>query len=177
MLPAQSTRGLTLFAIEHDSPDANLPLAEPTGSAAAAVRALDHVVVSSGDIEASRALYGDLLGLRLALDRRFEARGLRILFFRIGGVTVEVAGPLEPPADAPPTDRFGGLAYRVGDVDAARSRLLAGDFDVSEVRAGAKPGTRVCTVRRETHGVPTLLIEPGPPAARAGRAPATDARR
>jgi hypothetical protein len=48
----------------------------------------------------------------------------------------------------------------VGDIDAIRSRLLGDRFDVSEIRDGNKPGTRVCTVRDPVHGVPTLLIEP-----------------
>ena len=58
------------------------------------------------------------------------------------------------------TDRFGGLAWQVPDIDAIRSRLLADRFDVSEIRDGNKAGTRVCTVREPVHDVPTLLIEP-----------------
>ena len=167
LLAPDATRGLWLFAIEHlDAADALTPR-EPATAPAAAVAALDHVVVASADLEASRSLYGAGLGLRLALDRSFEARGLRILFFRVGGVTVEVVGQLkrvpgEPGAAPEPSkhDRFGGLAWRVPDVEAAGERLVAAGFDVSEVRPGAKPGTRVCTVRRETWGVPTLLISP-----------------
>ncbi len=166
LLAPDVTRGLWLFAIEHlDAADA-LTLREPSTAPAAAVSALDHVVVASTDLEASRSLYGEGLGLRLALDRSFEARRLRILFFRVGGVTVEVVGQLralgEPGAAPEPgtRDRFGGLAWRVPDVEAARERLAAADFDVSGVRPGAKPGTRVCTVRGETWGVPTLLISP-----------------
>ena len=66
-------------------------------------------------------------------------------------------GPPEPPAD---TDSFWGLSWRVPDLDAARERLVECGFDVSEIRAGRKPGTRVCTVRAPTHGVATLLIQP-----------------
>jgi catechol 2,3-dioxygenase-like lactoylglutathione lyase family enzyme len=163
-LPTAATRGLLLFAIEHLTGADALPRAPAAAEAEASVHALDHVVVASDDLEAARRLYGDALGLRLALDRRFEARGLRILFFRVGGVTVEVAGPLEPPAAAAPADRFGGLAFRVADVSAARARLATKGFDVSPVRAGAKPGTRVCSVRTGTAGVPTLLIGPAAPA-------------
>ncbi len=160
-LAPDTTRGLQLFAIEHlDAADA-LALREPATAPAAAVAALDHVVVASADLEASRSLYGEGLGLRLALDRSFEARGLRILFFRVGGVTVEVVGRLGAAPEPEASDRFGGLAWRVPDAEAARERLAAAGFDVSEVRPGAKPGTRVCTVRRETRGVPTLLISPG----------------
>jgi catechol 2,3-dioxygenase-like lactoylglutathione lyase family enzyme len=162
-LPADATRGLCLFAIEHLDAADSLTLREP--AMASAVSALDHVVVASTGLEASRSLYGAGLGLRLALDRSFEARGLRMLFFRVGGVTVEVVGQLKRAPDEPGAapepatrDRFGGLAWRVPDAEAARERLAAAGFDVSEVRPGAKPGTRVCTVRRETWGVPTLLI-------------------
>jgi catechol 2,3-dioxygenase-like lactoylglutathione lyase family enzyme len=119
-------------------------------------------VIASGDLEASRALFGGALGLRLALERRFEERRLHMLFYRLGGVTVEVVGRLGAPPDASAPDRFGGLAWRVADVDAARERLAAADFDVSEVRPGVAPGTRVCTVRDGTCGVPTLLIEVPP---------------
>ncbi len=158
-LPVDATRGLPLFAIQHRSPASSLPLQPPDGVANAAICALDHVVVISDDPAASRTIYAEVLGLRLALDRDFEQRGLRICFFRVGGVTIEVAGPCEAAAGAGAADRFGGIAYRVPDVDAARSRLVADGFDVSDTRPGHKPGTRVCSVRDGTCGVPTLLIE------------------
>jgi len=160
MLHPKSTRGLTLFAIEHLSPDDALPVAEPTSSADSCIRALDHIVVSTRDIESTGALYGEALGLRLALDRSFEARGLRMLFFRIGGVTIEVVGSLDKPADPSAEDRFGGLAFQVPDAAAAQRRLTSAGLDVSEVRPGHKPGTRVFTVQDGTCGVPTLVIEP-----------------
>jgi catechol 2,3-dioxygenase-like lactoylglutathione lyase family enzyme len=124
------------------------------------VDALDHVVVLSPDVEASRQLYETGLGLRLALDRSFPERGVRLLFFRVGGTTIEIGGRLDAEPRPEAGDRFGGLAWRVGDVDAARQRLVADGFDVSPTRKGHKPGTRVCTVRSPVHGVPTLLIEP-----------------
>ena len=58
------------------------------------------------------------------------------------------------------SDRFGGLAWQVPDIDAVQARLAADRFDVSEIRTGNKPGTRVCTVRDPVHSVPTLLIGP-----------------
>lgn len=158
LVPPQASRGVPLFAIEHQS--GGLEAVELEGDPSAAVAALDHVVIFSGDLEASRRLYGDQLGLRLALDRTFEARGQRILFFRVGGTTVEVVGALDPP-DEPGPDRAWGLAWKVADVDAARARLEQAGFDVSGVRPGAKPGTAVCSVRGEPLGVATLLIGPG----------------
>ena len=114
------------------------------------------------DLDASARLYGEGLGLRLALDRSFEDRGLRMLFFRIGGVTVEVVGSLSeiPSGDKP--DRFGGLAWTVDDILAAHERLSRQGFDVTEHRPGNKPGTRVFTVRSDTCGVPTLIIGEDP---------------
>lgn len=159
-LPPADTRGVPLFVIEHRSPAAALPVAAIAGDAAAAVDGIDHVVVMTADPEAAIALYRDRLGLRLAFDKTFEQRGLRLLFFRIAGLTVELAAPLG--ASQGP-DRFWGISYRVADIDAARARVLAAGFDVSDVRPGNKPGTRVCTVRRETHGVATLFIAAASP--------------
>ena len=125
-----------------------------------AIRALDHVVVFSADVEATRDFYADRLGIRLALDRIFEKRGVRLLFFRIGGVTIEIGSRLAVAPQPDRIDRFGGLAWQVPDIEAIGSRLQADRFDVSEIRDGHKPGTRVCTVRDPVHDVPTLLIEP-----------------
>jgi catechol 2,3-dioxygenase-like lactoylglutathione lyase family enzyme len=152
-LATDATRGIPVCA---ESPrQLHVPAA---ADEAAAVSGLDHVVIHSEDLPASRAVWGERLGLRLALDRAFEARGLRILFFRLAGVTVEVVGALAPTGEPDPRDRFYGLAHQVPDVEAARERVCAEGFDVSEVRSGHKPGTAVCTVRSGTRGVPTLLI-------------------
>jgi hypothetical protein len=51
------------------------------------------------------------------------------------------------------------LSWRVADIDATRARLLSAGVDVSDVRTGRKPGTRVVTVRSGTCGIPTLLVE------------------
>ncbi len=154
-IPESATRGIPVFVVE----SANLlPRSEPADPGS--VGALDHVVVASRDLEASGAVFGETLALRLALDRRFEARGLRILFFRLAGVTLEVTGPLVTASDAGSRDSFFGLAWRVRDVRAARERVSAAGFDASELRAGHKPGTLVCTVRSGTRGVATLLIGP-----------------
>lgn len=161
-LPIARTRGVVLFAIEHLSPPEILPLMPPIGDEAAAVFALDHAVVRTTDAEAARALYGDRLGLRLALDREFPQWGARLIFFRVGGVTVEIAAELGDADRADEGDRLWGLSWRVRDAEAARTRLVAAGFDASPVRPGRRPGTRVLTVRDGTHGVPTLLLEAGP---------------
>ncbi len=156
---ASASRGIGVEGVANETGWRAAP-SKPDVPAHAAIRGLDHVVVLSADLEATRAFYLDGLGLRLALDRSFEERGVRLLFFRLAGVTVEIGGRLGEPPRSEARDRFGGLAWQVEDVDAIQQRLIGAGFDVSEVRAGHKPGTRVCTVRDPVHGVPTLLIQP-----------------
>ena len=57
-------------------------------------------------------------------------------------------------------DSLWGLSWRVADIEATRARLLSVGVDVSDIRTGRKPGTRVLTVRNGTCGIPTLLVEP-----------------
>jgi catechol 2,3-dioxygenase-like lactoylglutathione lyase family enzyme len=156
-LSEQETRGVFVHVIEHRSPRSLVPLAPPQQDARAAISACDHVVVRSPAAGAARSLYGERLGLRLALDKAFPEWGVRLVFFRIGGITVEIASPLDP-CSADDGDRLWGIAYRVPDLDAARVRLAGQGFDVSEVRPGRRPRTRVCTVRGEPCGVATLLL-------------------
>jgi catechol 2,3-dioxygenase-like lactoylglutathione lyase family enzyme len=159
LLPTSRTRGVLLLAIEHGSPDL-LPEAAPVGPIDAVISGIDHAVVRTPDAEAAIALYRDGLGLRLALDRSFPDWGMRLVFLRVGGVTIEIAQPLRDAALSPGTDQLWGLSWRVPDADAARARLVAEGVDVSEVRPGRKPDTRVISVKDGTCGVPTLLIEP-----------------
>ncbi|BBX56888.1 hypothetical protein MSHO_22330 [Mycobacterium shottsii] len=121
-------------------------------------------MVKTSDADAAITLYRDQLGLRLALDRSFADWGMRLVFLRVGGVTVEIAQSLSDARLPARTDQVWGLSWRVPDADAARRRLAEAGFDVSEVRVGRKPGTRVVSVKDGTCGVPTLLIEPAAPA-------------
>ena len=124
------------------------------------VASLDHLVVMSPAPDDTARFYGERLGIRLALDKSFEARGVRLLFFRVGGTTIEIGARLAATPEPEKRDRFGGLAWQVPDIEAIHSRLAADGFDVSETRPGNKEGTFVCTVRDPVHGVPTLLIQP-----------------
>lgn len=148
-LSSRDIRGLSVFAVERPEPEA----LRPTGAVPPdAVDALDHVLVATSDGDASRALYERGLGIRLALDTVFGKR--RMLFYRIGGVTLEVVH--DPGLGE--LDAFRGIAYRVRDLQAAHSRLQQSGFPVSELRTGNKPGTQVFTVRGGTCGVPTLFL-------------------
>ncbi|HEX3886527.1 MAG TPA: VOC family protein [Phenylobacterium sp.] len=126
-----------------------------------AVTALDHIVVHTPNPDRALGLYGAKFGLDLRLDRANEQWDARQLFFRCGGAVFEVGASLKAPITDEP-DRFGGLAWRVADPDAAQARMAAAGFDVSEVRPGRKPGTKVFTVRDAPGGAPTLMLMPSP---------------
>jgi catechol 2,3-dioxygenase-like lactoylglutathione lyase family enzyme len=148
----EATRGVRLFFLE-------LANERPRSAtiAEAPVTAMDHVVVSTGDPERAAALYGARLGLDMALDRSHPDWG-RLMFFRCGDLIVEIVQRPGAGADAV-HDTLYGLSWRVADIDATRTRLVSAGIDVSEVRTGRKPGTRVLTVRDGTCGIPTLLVE------------------
>lgn len=116
---------------------------------------LDHVVVSATDATRAAADYGARLGLDLRLDRD-TGFGFRGMFFRCGEAIVEVVVPDQGDR----RDAYGGLAWRCADLPAERTRLVDAGVDVSEIRAGRKPGTVVGTVRDRDLGVPTLLVGP-----------------
>jgi catechol 2,3-dioxygenase-like lactoylglutathione lyase family enzyme len=148
----ETTRGVRMFFLElaQERPHS-------AATAAAPILGLDHVVVSTGDPERAAALYGARLGLDMALDRSHPDWG-QLMFFRCGDLIVEVVR--RPVAGADRThDGLWGLSWRVADIDATRARLAAAGLDVSEVRTGRKPGTRVASVRDGTCGIHTLLVE------------------
>ena len=146
------TRGVRLFFLELDG---ERPRSDVSG--AAPIIGLDHVVVATEDSERSAALYGARLGLDMALDRSHQDWG-QLMFFRCGDLIVEVVRRPVAGGDTA-RDKLWGLSWRVGDIEAARARLLAAGVDVSEVRTGRKPGTRVMSARSGTCGVQTLLLE------------------
>ncbi len=147
-----ATRGVRLFFLERA---AERPRSAAT--AEAPITAMDHIVVSTGDPERAAALYGARLGLDMALDRSHPDWG-RLMFFRCGDLIVEIVHRPGSTVD-PAHDRLYGMSWRVDDADATRARLAAAGIDVSDVRTGRKPGTRVLTVRSGTCGIPTLLVE------------------
>jgi len=147
-----ATRGVRLFFLELAK---ERPRAAAT--ATAPITAMDHVVVATADPDRAAALYGARLGLDMALDRSHPEWG-RLMFFRCGDLIVEVVHRLGKDTDAA-HDRLWGLSWRVTDIDATRARLTSAGLDVSDVRTGRKPGTRVLTVRNGTCGIPTLLVE------------------
>ena len=147
-----ATRGVRQFFLELAE---DRPLSQVVGDAA--ITGLDHVVIATQDPERAAALYGARLGLEMALDRSHPDWG-QLMFFRCGDLIVELVHRPDSKADIA-HDKLWGLSWRVDDADATRARLVAAGIDVSDTRAGRKPGTRVMSLRSGTCGVPTLLVE------------------
>ena len=146
------TRGVRMFFLD-------LATARPPSAvtAPAAVLGLDHMVISTENPEHAAALYGARLGLDMALDRTHQEWG-QLMFFRCGDLIVEVVR--RPVAGSDQAhDKLWGLSWRVADIDATRQRLVAAGVEMTEVRIGRKPGTRVMSPRSGTCGIHTLFLE------------------
>ncbi len=147
-----AARGIFSFCIQHDS-GATLPDATPT--VGEPISGVDHVVLKTQSVEAAKRFYGEQLGIRLALEQHVPEWGGTQLFFRASSMSIEIIASEK----APEQDELWGLALKTNDITATHERLVSSGIAVSEIRDGRKAGTRVCTAKSHTLGVPTLLIE------------------
>ncbi len=145
-----SCAGIKTFVLQNGSE--HPPITVPNGLA------LDHLVINTPNPERTIAHYGGRLGLRFALDRTIEDFQTRFLFFRIGGLTLEIIYKLDEPHDAADLDSIWGLTWKVDDLKAAHRRLKDADVHLSDIRTGRKPGSQVFTVKSHSTGIPTLFI-------------------
>jgi catechol 2,3-dioxygenase-like lactoylglutathione lyase family enzyme len=154
-LASDATHGTPIGLVERSGAPPSSPLGR--ASEAAAIAALDHVVVRTPNPERAIALYAGRLGLDLRLDRSNPAWGARLLFFRCGDLVVEIAHDLKKGvSDAP--DELWGLSWRTPDIARAHERLKKAGVEVTEPRDGRRPGSQVFTVKSHTANVPTLVI-------------------
>ena len=150
-----AARGIFSFCIQHA---AGSVLPEATPLAQGEIAGVDHVVVNTRSAEAAKTFYGEQLGIRLALEQDVPEWGGTQLFFRASSMSIEVIASEK----ATEQDELWGLALKTRDLEATHTRLNKSQVEVSDIRDGRKPGTRVCTAKSHTLGVPTLLIEHPP---------------
>lgn len=152
---AEETRltanGLDLRFVQHPAPPPAPAISE------GGIAGLDHVVVRSANPDRTIALLSGRLGLDLRMDKSFADWGTRLLFFRCGDLVVEVAHDLKAGISDQP-DYLWGLSWRAAGLEAAHARLGAAGVEVSEIRPGRRPGTRVFTARDPALVVPTLVL-------------------
>lgn len=103
------------------------------------VHALDHLVINTPNPDRAMALYGAKLGLRLALDRTAPEWGVRLIFFRTGGLTVEIAHRLGQ-GKTPPARTVSGVSP--GGSATSKPRMIASQNRLQHLRSPPRPAPR-----------------------------------
>ncbi len=156
-LSDDKTHGIKTFIIRYDTGALQAPESADDG-----VHALDHLVVETPNPDRAAAHYGARLGLDLRLDRTIEDFKTRFQFFKTGGLTFEIISRTDSQKDEGGKDAFMGLTWAVKDIRVAHARLAGSGLEISEIRAGRKPGSEVFTIGNGTLNVPTLFIAHSP---------------
>lgn len=124
------------------------------------ISAIDHVVVTSGDVDrTAAALAGAGLVLRGSRHRTGAGQSLRQLFYWLGDVILELVGPDEgEPTTGDPASVF-GLALVAPQLDATVEHLgeLAGT-----PRPAVQEGRRIAPVRGRALGISLQLAVMSP---------------
>jgi len=118
------------------------------GAHANGVTALDHVVVTTPDLERTVAALGRV-GIHERRRREAGRPGgtsMVQVFFRLGAVILELVGPGgEPPAEGGPA-RLWGLAFNVSDLETTAAHLGP---RLRAVTAAVQPGRFIATLDRD----------------------------
>jgi hypothetical protein len=154
---ADEVDGLRLVTHESSDGDGHPPVPGEAGHANG-VTAIDHVVVSSDDVERTTAALATcglsprrtIVGARGDGDDEIVYR-----FFLLGTCVLELVGPARGGGEGPA--RFAGLAFTTERIDELGA--LAGT-----PRDAVQPGRRIATLRGEDLGVsvPTAFLTPRP---------------
>jgi len=122
---------------------------------------LDHVVVNTPDLErTTRVLEAAGMERRRVREMGEGDDAVRMGFFRLGEVILEVVESAESRTEPDAPARFWGLVVIVDDLDDfARG---AGDA-LGEVRDAVQPGRRIATVKRDAGlALPVAFMTPEP---------------
>jgi methylmalonyl-CoA/ethylmalonyl-CoA epimerase len=117
---------------------------------------LNHVAIAVPDLAAATAQYRELLGATVSAAQAQPAQGVTTVFVELPNTKVELLQPLGP--DSPiaaflerhPAGGIHHLCYEVGDIRAARDRLLA---EGARVLGDGEP-------KIGAHGRPVLFLHP-----------------
>ena len=92
---------------------------------------LNHVAIVVPDVAAAATLYRDSLGARVSAPHPLPAHGVTVVFVELPNSTIELLEPLGATSpvrgflDRNPAGGMHHICYEVGDIIAARDRLLA----------------------------------------------------
>lgn len=131
------------------------------------VQALNHIGIAVRSIDEQQSYYADTLGLHFEGLEDVPSQKVRVAFFRVGDVRIELLEPTEP--DSPVAkflDKRGeGLhhvAYTVEDIQARIDELKNSGLRMIDdsPRAGAHKMQIAFLHPKSSHGVLTELCEP-----------------
>ena len=117
---------------------------------------LNHVAIAVPDLAAAAAQYRDLLDARVSAEQPQPAHGVTTVFVELPNTKIELLHPLgeDSPVTAflerHPAGGIHHICYEVGDLLAARDRLVAGG---ARVLGDGEP-------RRGAHDRPVLFLHP-----------------
>lgn len=130
---------------------------------------IDHLGIAVHSLDEASRLYRDVLGLECAGAEEIPTQGVRVLFFQLGTVRIEL---LEPTKDDSPIRKFldkrgpgfHHIAYRVADLRATLAHLAAAGVRLidEEPRTGSH-GLQIAFVHPEsTGGILTEFCQSAP---------------
>ena len=118
------------------------------------VSKVNQIVIQTENPEAIKDIFEEKLRIRLALDKTFKEWAGRMLFFRLGGVTLEVVEG----KDIKQNSQYYGIGWHADNYNNCYNALLKDGFSFSEIRKGRKKGTLVSTLKKPILNIPTILI-------------------
>ena len=118
------------------------------------VSKVNQLVIQTEDPETIKEIFEGKLSIRLALDKTFKKWAGRMLFFRLGGLTLEVIEG----KDIKQNSEYFGIGWHVDNYNKCYDYLLNDGFRLSKIRAGRKEGTLVSTLKEPILNIPTILI-------------------
>ena len=118
------------------------------------VSKVNQLVIQTEDPDTIKEIFEGKLSIRLALDKTFKKWAGRMLFFRLGGVTLEVIEG----KDIKQNSEYFGIGWHADNYNKCYDNLINDGFRLSEIRAGRKEGTLVSTLKEPILNIPTILI-------------------
>ena len=118
------------------------------------VSKVNQLVIQTEDPDTIKEIFEGKLSIRLALDKTFKKWAGRMLFFRLGGVTLEVIEG----KDIKQNSEYFGIGWHAENYKKCYNNLINDGFSLSEIRKGRKEGTVVSTIKEPILKIPTILI-------------------
>ena len=118
------------------------------------VSKVNQIVIQTEAPDTIKDIFDGKLSIRLALDKTFKEWAGRMLFFRLGGVTLEVIEG----KDIKQNSKYFGIGWHADNYNKCYNSLLNDGFSLSEIRKGRKEGTLVSTLKKPILNIPTILI-------------------